>query len=153
MAQREIVNLGDKSSISTERVVESLVLAYHRLSRDAEALHGELGLNAGGRSILMTVAKLGPQTISDLARLRDVSRQFMQRAVQVLLAAGYLAEGPNPRRRGSSLLSLTPAGEAAIERMRRVEAPLWRALDRSISPDDLAATLRVLGQLREGPPA
>lgn len=152
MAQREIVNLGDKASISTERVVESLVLAYHRLSRDAEALHGELGLNAGGRSILMTVAKLGPQTISDLARLRDVSRQFMQRAVQVLLAVDYLAEVPNPRRRGSSLLSLTPAGEVAIECMRRVEAPLWQALDRSISPDDLAATLRVLGQLREGPP-
>ncbi|WP_430424417.1 MarR family winged helix-turn-helix transcriptional regulator [Phenylobacterium sp.] len=129
------------------------MLAYHRLSRDAEALHGELGLNAGGRSILMTVARLGPQTISDLARLRDVSRQFMQRAIQVLLAAGYLAEVPNPRRRGSSLLSLTLAGEAAIERMRRVEAPLWRALDRVISPDDLAATLRVLGQLREGPPA
>lgn len=146
MAGAENVNQGD----NVQTVVDALTLAYHRLSRAAETLHGAEGLNAGGRSILLTIARGGPATISDLARARNVSRQFIQRVVQDLARAGLLAETPNPRHRRSPLFDLTCEGRAVMEKIARVEAPLWRALDAALHPDDIAAALRVLRALGGG---
>lgn len=147
------VNSGDNFADPSARalaVVDALTLAYHRLSREAERLHGEIGLNAGGRSVLMTTFREGPLTISDLARRRDVSRQFMQRVVQGLVAAGYLDEAPNPRHRRSPLMAPTAAGAAAAARIQAVEAPLWQALGAALDPRDAQGAVRVLNRIIRG---
>jgi len=150
MTREKIVNQGDNmdgAAARAQAVVEAMVLAYHRLTREAEALHGALGLTAGGRSILLTLEREGPRSVADLARRRDVSRQFMQRTVQGLIAAGHLAEQANPRHRRSPLLTLTEGGRAAVARMTAAEAPLWAEVGRALDPADTDAALRVLGRL------
>ncbi len=136
-------------------LVQALTLAYHRLTRAADDLHEGAGVTTGLRSILMQLASGGPATVSMLARTRGVSRQFVQRLADVLVAKGWVVAKPNPHHRRSPLLTLSASGAARVEAIREAEEPYWRDLQSRLNPEDVAATLRVLELLTlssESPP-
>ena len=133
---------------STGREVRELVQAIGeaqaRLLAAATALHGARGLSAPLRGVLLCIEANGPQSISRLADLCRVSRQFLQRSVQALTAGEWVEARPNPRHKGSPLIALTSRGIDEVARIHSLEAPHFRQIAERITPDELACALRVL---------
>lgn len=61
----------------------------------------------------------GPLTIAALAARRGVKHQSMSRTVSELEALGHVAREPNPADARGFVITLTPAGEAALDTDRR----------------------------------
>lgn len=136
-------------SITALEIVNLLPLAVLRLTAAGDALHSGRDLTSALRSILVSVGAHGPKTVSEMAALRLVSRQYLQRAVDELLARGLLTTRDNPRHRRSPLIALTARGTRMVDAIARVEAPHIVRLAAGISEADLATTTRVLGIICE----
>lgn len=132
-----------------DRVFTETVALFHRLRAVAEEVHGQGEMTAGKRGILKDLARLGPQTVPQMARARPVSRQHIQLLVNTLEAEGYVQWVENPAHKRSLLVRLTPAGEALFQMMRQQEAEHLSALKIDIDEKDLETTGSVLRSLRE----
>jgi len=66
----------------------------------------------------------GPKTVPEIARMRSVSRQYIQKLANELIGRRWLALIDNPRHRRSKMLQLTKSGERQLAVMslgRRVK--------------------------------
>ncbi len=66
----------------------------------------------GAFGFMRSLALLGPLTVPDIARMRPVSRQRIQRLADELAAELLVSFIDNPKHRRSKLVRLTPKGEA-----------------------------------------
>lgn len=133
--------------MSTEmlrNVLELLPNAFHRVGASGDILHASIGLGSGMRGLLVSVERNGPTSVSKLAAMRPVSRQFVQRLVDDLLQGDWVQAIPNPHHKRSPLIMLTPKGRTAITDMLETEEPYLAVLADGLSTDDLAAAARVL---------
>ncbi len=132
-----------------DRVFSETVALFYRLRAVAEEVHGQGEMTAGKRGILKDLARLGPQTVPQMARAHPVSRQHIQLLVNMLEAEGYVQLLDNPAHKRSLLVRLTPEGEVLFQTMRQQEAERLSALDIDIEEKDLETTVSVLRSLRE----
>jgi DNA-binding MarR family transcriptional regulator len=131
------------------KLLESIPPAYHRLGACGDLLHAPLCLSSGMRALLLSIERLGPMTVSRLAAMRPVSRQFVQRLTDDMLAGGWVTTAPNPSHKRSPLIVVTDKGRAALRTMERVEAPYLEELGAGLSADDIATATRVLQVIAE----
>jgi DNA-binding MarR family transcriptional regulator len=97
---------------------------------------------------LATIARHGPLTPSELAARERVQRPTATRLLARLEAPGLVARTADPLDRRSSLVAITPAGEALLAELRtRKDAYLARRL-RALSADE-RATLRRATEILE----
>ena len=87
--------------------------------------------------------------VADLAAAVAIGVGSTSKIVDRVAGEGWLERRPNPANRRSSLLALTPAGEAVVSRAE----PAWRAaiedlLGGSVTPGELKSLSRTLGALR-----
>ncbi len=75
------------------------VALFHRLRATAAQMHGQGELSAGRRGILFELARLGPQSVPQMARARPVSRQYVRGLVDGLRADGLVDLAANPAHR------------------------------------------------------
>ena len=137
-ADRTLLALGDEAT-----------LVHYRLNAVLDLLHDEKEGVASRRGVLRNLAANGPMTVPQIAALRPVSRQFVQRVVNMLEADGLVVRRPNPAHRRSPLVALTDAGGAMLERYALREAPLLEAARRAVSSDeDVATAVNVLRDVR-----
>jgi DNA-binding MarR family transcriptional regulator len=132
-----------------EALLDLLRGCGHRLGTVADRLHQDGAGTAVRRDVLRALDHGGPQTVPDIARARDVSRQHIQSVVNGLLDDGLVERAPNPAHRRSRLVRLTAAGGREVEAMVQREASLVHELDLGIPQADLEAALRVLARLRD----
>jgi DNA-binding MarR family transcriptional regulator len=137
------------TSITAVGIVNLLPLAVLRLTAAGDALHSGRDLTSALRSILVSVGAHGPKTVSEMAAVRLVSRQYLQRAVDELLERGLLTTRDNPRHRRSPLIALTTRGAKMVDAIAKAEAPHIVRLVAGITKADLATTARVLGIICE----
>jgi DNA-binding MarR family transcriptional regulator len=119
---------------------------YFLLRAAGDALHADLGITAGMRGVMTSLAA-GPRTVPDLARERLVSRQHIQTLVNALLAGGLASMRPNPQHRRSPLVGLTDEGRRRLKEMQEREAALLARTAPSVSPVELAAAMRLFDLL------
>ena len=74
----------------------------------------------------MSLARSGPQTVSQMARRRSQSRQRFQPLVDALMTDGLLQAMPNPAHKQSPLIVLTARGRKMVDRIHRIEG-MWRS--------------------------
>src|SRR5215217_6274914 len=103
------------------------------------ALAGE-HVTMGVRAVLEVLSGQGPQPVPAIGRALSMPRQVVQRLCDQALELGLVDTAPNPAHRRSRLITLTDAGRAAFERMHAAD----------LTPDDVAAALRVLDALTTG---
>jgi DNA-binding MarR family transcriptional regulator len=129
--------------------IEPLVRAVYELS----ALKRDLPRLAGfdhpvGLVPLAVVHRCAPARVKDVAEQLHVDLSVASRQVTALESAGYLRREPDPEDRRSQRVSLTEAGEAALERAHeRIVAVFDTALG-DWSLDEITALTTALGRLR-----
>jgi DNA-binding MarR family transcriptional regulator len=118
------------------RLVLAIFRANGRLLAAGDELVAPIGLSSARYQVLGAIALAGaPLTVPNIARTMGLTRQGVQKQVDLLVGEGLLALVPNPGHRRSPLVGLTAAGRRAYARAdvrwrklaRRLTAPLPHA--------------------------
>src|SRR4051812_7401984 len=81
-------------------LVETVITTFRTLRIAGGKLHGRSGPLTGERGVIMDLARIGPDTVPNMARVRGTSRQHIQVIVDRLIEAGQAerrGEPPPPR--------------------------------------------------------
>jgi MarR family transcriptional regulator, multiple antibiotic resistance protein MarR len=136
--------------VAFDTVFTDLVRVETRLYNAIEQrVKAEAGVGAGHFELLRYVRDHPDARVADLASAFAIGVGTTSKIVDRLETQGWMERRPNPANRRSSLLALTPAGEAVVSRAE----PAWQAaiqeiLGGSVTPDELAALSLALDALR-----
>ena len=127
---------------------DETVKLYHRLTADAMTIHRFGSMSGPRRTVLVGLARSGPQTVSDMARARAQSRQRFQPLVNGLIADGLVAARPNPRHKQSHLMVLTAKGEKTVKAIVALESALHQHFKLPRPSRSIAQAAAVLRDVR-----
>lgn len=134
---------------ATYAVMDEAIHLFHRMKAIAEQLHGGGEMSAGKRGILRDLARLGPKTVPQLARMRPVTRQHIQSLVDPMAAQGLVAFQHNPDHKRSRLVAITDEGLALVQEMFEREEQLFALLGIELDERDLETAARTIRTIRE----
>jgi DNA-binding MarR family transcriptional regulator len=112
--------LVDGSDIEFRRLIYRLLQIEERLRHARAYLGRQAGLTGPQYSLLMAVAYLQGETgiaVRSLARELRVTSAFITTESRRLIGRGLVAKRQNPHDSRSTLVTITPAGRAAIARL------------------------------------
>ncbi len=127
-------------------LIEQVRATFFELRRISETMLADLDCTGAERSLLVELDKLGARTVPQLARVRAVSRQAMQRAVDRVIERRWARAAENPEHQRSSLIELSPAGVNLLATIREREAALFAKTKLPLSQ---AAMKHTAGELAE----
>ena len=142
------------TTTNPQKNVRELVLAVFetngRLVDAGNALVQPLGLTTAWWQVLGALGYSPvPLPVAHIARNMGLTRQAVQRVVDLLVGRGLVCFEPNPHHRRAKLVVLTPAGRAALTSAEEAVLPLdCRILDR-IGSERLVAAMAVLKDLND----
>jgi DNA-binding MarR family transcriptional regulator len=141
-----------QSPSSKASAVTDLVLAVFRLHdalmRRGDALVAPIGLTSARWQVLGAIALAGePLTVPVIGKAMGLSRQGVQKQVDLLRGEDLVTLQSNPSHRRSPLVALTRAGRAAYERATRVWAVEAGVLGREHPLAELEGARRVVASL------
>jgi DNA-binding MarR family transcriptional regulator len=139
----------DNRFIAVQEVFDQTVSLFHLLNALAEQIHGRGEMSAGLRGVLRGLDRFGPQTVPQMARARQVSRQHIQTEVNQLEAERLVELVDNIAHKRSRLVRLTPEGKAHLRAMYQREMAFFAALKLPIPEDALHTTAEVLQALHD----
>ncbi len=85
-----------------------------------------------------------PLPVAHIARNMGLTRQAVQRVVDLLVSHGLVTQEPNPHHQRAKLIVLTPAGRDALTGAERAVAPLDQAIQERVGADRLAIAIAAL---------
>jgi DNA-binding MarR family transcriptional regulator len=140
------------STLSKADAVTDLVLAIFRihdaLMRRGDELVAPLGLTAARWQVLGAVALAGePLTVPAIGKAMGLSRQGVQKQVDLLQGEDLVTFQNNPSHQRSPLVALTRAGHTAYERASQVWVVEARLLGRDHPLAELEGARRVVASL------
>ena len=133
---------------AVDELTLTTALLYFRMRKAAEEMLDDGAQSAGRRSILKSLSSSGPQTVPQMARLRAVSRQHIQKLVNGLMADELVELIENPAHKRSRLVRITNAGKTVAEATAEREASILPELSRGIALDDIQTATSVLKRLK-----
>jgi DNA-binding MarR family transcriptional regulator len=98
---------------------------------------------------VLSVLSQEPRSVPAAARRLGVSRQAVQRIVDVLREEGLIRTRANPAHATSPLLFLTPRGRRALVALANANAAWNQGAASELDPSDVQVTAAVLRQLVE----
>lgn len=144
------VRMSDRNSLQEMHVLaNSIRRTYNRLRHTTDQIHKQTDLSAPKRTLLLDIAREGPQTVPVLAAVRYVSRQIVQTQVNELTKAGYLATKVNPGHKRSSLIALSANGKRLVKQMVERENAFVQELGWLPKDKDLKTCCEVLDTIYE----
>ncbi|WP_328752224.1 MarR family winged helix-turn-helix transcriptional regulator [Streptomyces sp. NBC_00285] len=121
---------------------------YRRGLRKLEQGQDIEGVSVGVRSVLVLLHRYGPMTVPQMGRIMALTRQFVQRMVNDTLDRDWAETTPNPAHQRSSLIRITPQGEAVITAVLAREHALNRQVGGGeLTDTELRACTRVLKEM------
>jgi DNA-binding MarR family transcriptional regulator len=97
---------------------EQLYVALVHAGRRVRALDHDLGLSPARFSLLATLRYQGPQNVSRLAQLEDVSQPTVTKLINALERDGLVERRPDPADGRACAVHLSPTGRALVRRAR-----------------------------------
>ena len=133
-------------------MVRSLVIAVFalngRLVETGNQLVGGAGLTTAWWQVLGAIGySPAPLPVAHIARNMGLSRQSVQRVVDLLAERGMVEYRANPHHQRAKLVVLTPAGRVALDTAEALEAPLNQTVLKEIGGARIAAALEVLNEM------
>lgn len=132
-------------------LAHSLRLAVGRLARRLrQRTLG--GLTPSQLSVLASLSRGGPLTLSGLAETEGVAAASMSGIVARLVDKGLVGRVPNPKDGRSTLVEMRERGRAVLEKGRRERTASLAERLEGLSPEErrvLAEAVAILGRLGE----
>lgn len=149
MTQRHDPDLADPAAYrAVDAFTYEVALLFFRMRLAAEQYLGQGRHSSGRRSLLKSIGAHGPQGISEMARVRAVSRQHIQKLVAALRADGLVEIAPDPDDRRAKLVTPSPAGRRFLRAMERREKKLFAFLAESIPIGDFERATGLIQTIR-----
>jgi len=109
----------------------------------------QYGLGFARGRVLWALQESGPVLMRGLSQALGISPRTITGLVDALEADGWVTRSPHPADRRATIISLTPAAEATLARLRESYEGLARDLLGDVPPDDLARCRVVITALEE----
>jgi DNA-binding MarR family transcriptional regulator len=143
---------GRNDPVDFQNHLEALLAEVNALSAQLKwaGRSGDTGdqLLPAEASVLQTIAKLGPQTVPQIARARLNSRQNIQVLVNRLIADGCVEANRNPRHKRSVVVSLTTHGRQLFARSANRLEDIIKDFSMRVSAKRVSEAVEILNQLR-----
>jgi DNA-binding MarR family transcriptional regulator len=135
----------DPRSARIERIVRDLVPRASQLTRLVfKQTHGEITRSEGG--VLRTLST-GPKRVTELAEIEGLAQPTTTILIKRLEANGWVARHRDPGDGRAVLITLTPAGERALEDYRSQYRAVLRDRIAAMPDEQLAALSEAVGAL------
>jgi len=131
-------------------LIDDINRIHFRLADLVSELHADMEMHNGHRAILRNLVELGPQTAPQLAAMRPVARQYVQRLINDLKRLGYAAMKLNPKHKRSQFVVATAKGRRALTAMAQREYELFSNLVDAFNLGELRAAQSMLNRLVDG---
>jgi len=128
--------------LETFRLNGALLAAGDRIAAD-------VGLTGARWQVLGGAVKGSTLTVAGIARRMGLTRQSVQRIVDVLLAEGIVAFEENPDHRRAKLVRVTDEGTRRYARLDALQRQWANRVSRGLDPSALRAARQVMLELQE----
>ena len=133
-----------KGEIFTEIVLEIFKLGG-TLVAEGDRITSEYGLTSARWKVLGAISLAGsPLTVPQIARAKGLTRQGVQRLVDIMHKDGLLEFLENPEHKRAKLISLSKLGKKSYEKLDQKQKKWARSNTHQMNKDELEATLSVL---------
>ena len=141
------MNRANKNEVFTEVVLEIFKLGG-LLINEGDQLTEEYGITSARWKVLgaITLAN-SPQTVPQIARTMGLTRQAVQRLVDVMYEEELLEFQPNPEHKKAKLVSLTNKGVNIYSKLDKKQVKWARENSLNLTKKDLETTLSVLKKI------
>ena len=134
--------------------MRDLVIAVFRLNGrlvdTGNHLVRQLGVTTAWWQVLGALGYApSPLPVAHIARNMGLSRQAVQRVVDLLVDRGLVRLAENPHHRRAKLVVLTAAGRAALAAAEAAEAPLNRTILHRLGGARIADAIAVLAEMEK----
>jgi DNA-binding MarR family transcriptional regulator len=134
------------------QAITDLILATFqlngRLLAAGDQLTRDLGLSSARWQVMGALAA-GPLPVVQVARNMGLTRQSVQRTVDVLAEEQLVTFAENPYHQRAKLVRLTERGTKVLEEVARRQAAWANQLAKELSPDKVSAAVRLLETVRQ----
>ncbi len=137
------------------QLINENALLFFRMKVVAQEVHQQGEMSGGKRSLLRLLNESDAQTVPQISRARNVTRQHTQTLINELAEEGLVDFFDNPGHKRSPFVQLTAQGQRAVAAMERREAKLHTQMPMHVPENELRAAARTLRKLRaefEGEP-
>ena len=135
----------DAQGTEVRRLALAVFAANGRLISAGNELVADLGLTSAWWQVLASL-RYSPEPLpaASIARNMGLTRQAVQRIVDLLAERGLVEFRPNPHHRRAKLIVLTKAGLDAVSGAEQAVAPLDREIAQSVGSERILAAIEVL---------
>src|SRR6266699_6042386 len=135
------------------KALTDLILEVFRLHglllAAGDRLTHPLGLSSARWQVLGAIQLTGePLPVAHIARQMGLTRQSVQRTVDLLAQEGLIAFADNPYHRRAKLVDFTPRGRSIMEKVNQIQATWANDLAQGLSAPTLHDALQLLEALR-----
>jgi len=132
----------NKATILTE-LIRSVFPLNGRLLDAGDRLSGDVGLSSALWQVLGAIAD-NPRSVSQISRVMGLTRQSVQRSVNIMETDGLVEFIPNPDHKTSPLVQMTSKGQSAFRKVMRLQIDWSNDLAKNFKTDELKVAARVL---------
>lgn len=131
-----------KGSILTELILELFSL-YGLLMSAGDRISGQVGLTSSLWKVLGALEQ-NPRTASQIARVMGLTRQSVQRSINILKKDGLVEAVINPDHRTSPLFEMTTKGQAVYQKVTQLQINWSNELAEDFQTEELKTAVSVL---------
>lgn len=140
---------GRQSILELNQLITETRRLFHDLEEVSDQILAKDSLSGQERLVMMSLRKRGLSTVPQLARKREVSRQYVQTTVNQLERRGLVALHDNPAHKRSHLVDLTRAGKEMILGIMAREGEAMHRVASGLHPEQVRDAVAVLRLVRE----
>ncbi len=137
-----------EAGILLEQVLLEILGSFFELRAAGQVLELVTEWGAGSWGLMQLLKAGGPKPVPEIARMRSVSRQYIQKLANELIGRRWLALIDNPRHRRSKMLQLTKSGERQLAVMSERLAAHVDQMAGGFGPPELRTTIETLQHVR-----
>ncbi|MCR9200199.1 MAG: MarR family transcriptional regulator [Planctomycetaceae bacterium] len=108
-----------------------------------DRLSGNVGLSSSLWQVLGAISG-NPRSVPQIGRVMGLTRQSVQRSVNMMADDGLVEFTANPDHKTSPLVQLTPEGQSAYARVMRLQVEWSNKLAQEFKTKDLQVAVQVL---------
>ena len=131
--------MNDKTK-SLNTVIWQIRRLFQRLACESNELLSQFDISASHRAVLEILSNVEPETVPNMAKNYDASRQHVQKIVNELATKGLVETHENPSHKRSVLVVRTNKGKKLLEKIKKMEEKIYLHMMQHLDETSLQQT-------------